>query len=82
MMPVDYRSYLVGSAFERIYFLFIYLFIGGFTLCSKAISSIQVFILKKFVAACCCCLWGAGTIALDPTFGSFTLLELVSHQVN
>ncbi len=25
---------------------------------------------------------GTGTIALDPTFGSFTLLEPVSHQVN
>jgi hypothetical protein len=25
---------------------------------------------------------GAGTIALDPTFESFTLLELVSHEVN
>jgi hypothetical protein len=23
---------------------------------------------------------GTGTIALDPTFGSFTLLELISHQ--
>jgi hypothetical protein len=23
-----------------------------------------------------------GTIAFDPTFGSFTLLELVSHQMN
>jgi hypothetical protein len=23
-----------------------------------------------------------GTIALDPTFGSFTLLEPVSHEVN
>jgi hypothetical protein len=27
-------------------------------------------------------LLGLGTIALDPTFGSFTLLELVSHLVN
>jgi hypothetical protein len=25
---------------------------------------------------------GTGTIALDPTFGSFTLLEPVSHEVN
>ncbi len=24
---------------------------------------------------------GTGTIALDPTFGSFTLLEPISHQV-
>jgi hypothetical protein len=25
---------------------------------------------------------GPGTIPLDPTFGSFTLLEPVSHEVN
>jgi len=25
---------------------------------------------------------GTGTIALDPTFGSFTLLEPISHYVN
>jgi hypothetical protein len=25
---------------------------------------------------------GTGTIGLDPTFGSFTLLEQVSHEVN
>jgi hypothetical protein len=25
---------------------------------------------------------GTGTIALDPTFGSFNLLEQVSHEVN
>jgi hypothetical protein len=25
---------------------------------------------------------GTGTIALDPTFGSFTLLGSLSHQVN
>jgi hypothetical protein len=25
---------------------------------------------------------GTGTMALDPTFGSFTLLKLVSHYVN
>jgi len=23
--------------------------------------------------------WGIGTVALDPTFGSFTLLEPISH---
>jgi hypothetical protein len=27
-------------------------------------------------------LWGTRTIALDPTFGSFTLLELISHEGN
>jgi hypothetical protein len=27
-------------------------------------------------------LWGTGPIALDPTFGSFTLLKSVSHYMN
>jgi hypothetical protein len=30
----------------------------------------------------CPALAGTGTIALDPTFGSFTLLEPVLHYVN
>ncbi len=45
-------------------------------------SRVLMSILKDFGLFLEDLLGPAGTIALDPTFGSFTLLELVSDLVN
>jgi len=55
--------------------------------CSLNFQRLNIYLLKKVV---CLFLWfvggptptGTGTIILDPTFGSFTLLEPVSHYRN
>jgi hypothetical protein len=49
--------------------------------CTIYMSSVHMmYPLRKVV--CLFHLLGPGTIALDPTFGSFILLELVLHLVN